>query len=398
MKNAYIVEACRTAVGKHGGTLKDMQPEVLGTFAVKAAIERSGINPADLDEVIFGHCRQSSHNPNIARVMSLMAGIPEEVPSYTVMRQCASGMTAIADAAMGIMSEQYDLVMAGGVESMSTAPFYIMGARYGLGTGNAQIFDSLTEVQKRAQPMDKYGEFNMGMTAENIAEKYGITREEQERFALQSQERAAAAIASGRFDDEIVPVLVPQRKADPIEFKVDEFPKATSLEKLAKLKPAFRFDGNGTVTAGTSSGRNDGASALILASEEAVEKHGLKPMARIVAMASAGVDPRYMGLGPIPATRKALEKAGLTLDDIGLIELNEAFAAQSIACIKELGLNEEIVNVNGGAIALGHPVGSSGARIVVTLVHEMKKRGVKYGLATLCIAGGLGQAIIVEAL
>ena len=375
-----------------------MQPEVLGTFAVKAAIERSGINPADLDEVIFGHCRQSSHNPNIARVMSLMAGIPEEVPSYTVMRQCASGMTAIADAAMGIMSEQYDLVMAGGVESMSTAPFYIMGARYGLGTGNAQIFDSLTEVQKRAQPMDKYGEFNMGMTAENIAEKYGITREEQERFSLQSQERAAAAIASGRFDEEIVPVYVPQRKADPIEFKVDEFPKATSLEKLAKLKPAFRFDGKGTVTAGTSSGRNDGASALILASEEAVEKHGLKPMARIVSMASAGVDPRYMGLGPIPATRKALEKAGLTLDDIGLIELNEAFAAQSIACIKELGLNEEIVNVNGGAIALGHPVGSSGARIVVTLVHEMKKRGVKYGLATLCIAGGLGQAIIVEAL
>lgn len=398
MKNAYIVEACRTAVGKHGGTLKDMQPEVLGTFAVKAAIERSGINPADLDEVIFGHCRQSSHNPNIARVMSLMAGIPEEVPSYTVMRQCASGMTAIADAAMGIMSEQYDLVMAGGVESMSTAPFYLMGARYGLGTGNVQLFDSLTEVQKRAQPMDKYGEFNMGMTAENIAEKYGIAREEQERFALQSQERAAAAIASGRFDDEIIPVYVPQRKADPIEFKVDEFPKATSLEKLAKLKPAFRFDGNGTVTAGTSSGRNDGASAVILASEEAVEKHGLKPIARIVSMASAGVDPRYMGLGPIPATKKALEKAGLTIDDIGLVELNEAFAAQALACIKELGLNEEIVNVNGGAIALGHPVGSSGARIIVTLVHEMKKRGVKYGLATLCIAGGLGQAIIVEAL
>ena len=398
MKHAYIVEACRTAVGKHGGTLKDMQPEVLGTFAVKAALERSGINPADLDEVIFGHCRQSSHNPNIARVMSLMAGIPEEVPSYTVMRQCASGMTAIADGAMGIMSEQYDMVLAGGVESMSTAPFYIMGARYGLGTGNAQIFDSLTEVQKRAQPMDKYGEFNMGMTAENIAEKYGIGREEQERFALQSQERAAAAIASGRFDDEIVPVYVPQRKAEPIEFKVDEFPKATSLDKLAKLKPAFRFDGNGTVTAGTSSGRNDGASAVILASEEAVEKHGLKPIARIVSMASAGVDPRYMGLGPIPATRKALEKAGLTMDDIGLVELNEAFAAQALACIQELGLNEDIVNVNGGAIALGHPVGSSGARIVVTLVHEMKKRGVRYGLATLCIAGGLGQAIIVEAL
>jgi len=294
MKNAYIVEACRTAVGKHGGTLKDMQPEVLGTFAVKAAIERSGINPADLDEVIFGHCRQSSHNPNIARVMSLMAGIPEEVPSYTVMRQCASGMTAIADAAMGIMSEQYDLVMAGGVESMSTAPFYIMGARYGLGTGNAQIFDSLTEVQKRAQPMDKYGEFNMGMTAENIAEKYGITREEQERFSLQSQERAAAAIESGRFDDEIIPVYVPQRKADPIEFKVDEFPKATSLEKLAKLKPAFRFDGKGTVTAGTSSGRNDGASALILASGEAVEKHGLKPMARIVSMQNKRILKLYL--------------------------------------------------------------------------------------------------------
>ena len=397
MKNVYIVEACRTAVGKHGGTLKDMQPEVLGTFVVKAALERSGINPADLDEVIFGHCRQSSHNPNIARVMSLMAGIPEEVPAYTVMRQCASGMTAIADGAMGIMAEQYDLVLAGGVESMSTAPFYIMGARYGLGTGNSQIFDSVTEVQKRTQPIDKYGEFNMGMTAENIAAKYGITREEQEVFALQSQTRAAAAIASGRFDDEIVPVVVPQKKGDPVIFKVDEFPKETSLEKLAKLKPAFKFDGTGTVTAGTSSGRNDGASAVILASDEGLKKTGLKPMAKIISMAAAGVDPRYMGLGPIPATRKALEKAGLTLDDIGLIELNEAFAAQSLACIKELGMNQDIVNVNGGAIALGHPVGSSGARIIVTLAHEMKKRGVKYGLATLCIAGGLGQAVIIEA-
>lgn len=398
MKDVYIVEACRTAVGKHGGTLKDMQPEVLGTFVVKAALERSGIDPSNLDEVIFGHCRQSSHNPNIARVMSLMAKIPEEVPAYTVMRQCASGMTAIADGAMGIMAEQYDLVLAGGVESMSTAPFYVMGGRYGFGTGNTQLFDSVTEVQRRAQPMDQYGDFNMGMTAENIAAKYGITREEQEAFALQSQTRAHEAIQSGRFDDEIVPVEVPQRKGDPIIFKVDEFPKDTSLEKLAKLKPAFKFDGTGTVTAGTSSGRNDGASAVILASEEGVKQNGLKPMAKIIGMAAAGVDPRYMGLGPIPATRKALKKAGLTMEDIGLIELNEAFAAQSLACIKELGMNQEIVNVNGGAIALGHPVGSSGARIVVTLVHEMKKRGVKYGLATLCIAGGLGQAMVVEAL
>ena len=237
----------------------------------------------------------------------------------------------------------------------------------------------------------------MGVTAENIAAKYGITREEQEVFALQSQTRAAAAIASGRFDDEIVPVVVPQKKGDPVIFKVDEFPKETSLEKLAKLKPAFKFDGTGTVTAGTSSGRNDGASAVILASDEGLKKTGLKPMAKIISMAAAGVDPRYMGLGPIPATRKALEKAGLTLDDIGLIELNEAFAAQSLACIKELGMNQDIVNVNGGAIALGHPVGSSGARIIVTLAHEMKKRGVKYGLATLCIAGGLGQAVIIEA-
>ena len=396
MKDVYIVEACRTAVGKHGGTLKDMQPEVLGTFVVKAALERSGIDPANLDEVIFGHCRQSSHNPNIARVMSLMAKIPEEVPAYTVMRQCASGMTAIADGAMGIMAEQYDLVLAGGVESMSTAPFYVMGGRYGFGTGNTQLFDSVTEVQRRAQPMDQYGDFNMGMTAENIAAKYGITREEQEAFAMQT--RAHEAIQSGRFDDEIVPVEVPQRKGDPIIFKVDEFPKDTSLEKLAKLKPAFKFDGTGTVTAGTSSGRNDGASAVILASEEGVKQNGLKPMAKIIGMAVAGVDPRYMGLGPIPATRKALKKAGLTMEDIGLIELNEAFAAQSLACIKELSMNQDIVNVNGGAIALGHPVGSSGARIVVTLVHEMKKRGVKYGLATLCIAGGLGQAMVVEAL
>ena len=246
--------------------------------------------------------------------------------------------------------------------------------------------------------MDQYGDFNMGMTAENIAAKYGITREEQEAFAMQSQTRAHEAIQSGRFDDEIVPVEVPQRKGDPIIFKVDEFPKDTSLEKLAKLKPAFKFDGTGTVTAGTSSGRNDGASAVILASEEGVKQNGLKPMAKIIGMAAAGVDPRYMGLGPIPATRKALKKAGLTMEDIGLIELNEAFAAQSLACIKELGMNQEIVNVNGGAIALGHPVGNSGARIVVTLVHEMKKRGVKYGLATLCIAGGLGQAMVVEAL
>jgi acetyl-CoA C-acetyltransferase len=396
MRDVVIVEACRTAVGTIGGTLKDVPAEELARVVMRGVIERSGIDPKEIGEVIMGHCRQSSDNPNIARIAALRSGIPEEVPAYTVMRQCASGMTAVVNGVMSIMAGDTDVVLAGGTESMSTAPFYIRGARFGLGTGNTQLLDSLVEGQFQSQPQEIYGVFNMGMTAENVAERLGISREDQDKFSLRSQERAAAAIAEGRFKDEIVPVVIPQRKGDPIVFDTDEFPRKTSLEALAKLKPVFKKDG--TVTAGSSSGRNDGASAVLLMTEEKAKALGLKPLARIVSHATAGVDPRYMGLGPVPATKKALERAGLKLDDIELIELNEAFAAQAIGCIRELGLNEDIINVNGGAIALGHPVGSSGCRIIVTLLHEMRRRKNRYGLATLCIAGGMGQAVIIEAL
>jgi acetyl-CoA C-acetyltransferase len=317
------------------------------------------------------------------------------------MRQCASAMTAVAQGVNAIRVGEADVVIAGGTESMSTAPFYIRGARFGLGTGSTQLLDSLTEGQFQSQPQETYGVFNMGMAGgehivEQMGEKYSITREDMDKFSLESQNRAAKAIAEGKFKDEIVPVIIPQKKGDPIVFDTDEYPRATTLEKLAKLAPAFKKDGS--VTAGSSSGRNDGASALLIMGADTAEKLGLKPLARIVAHAVAGVDPRIMGFGPVPAVRKALERANLSVSDIELFELNEAFAAQSLAVIRELGLNTDIVNVNGGAIALGHPVGSSGCRIMVTLLHEMKKRGLKRGLASLCIAGGMGEATIIEAL
>jgi acetyl-CoA C-acetyltransferase len=396
MRDVVIVEACRTAVGNLGGTLKDVSAVELATTVIKGILDRSGIEPGKVDEVIMGHCRQSSDNPNIARLAALRSGIPEEVPAYTVMRQCASGLTAVNNGVMSIRSGDCDVVIAGGAESMSTAPFYIRGARFGLGTGNTQLLDSLVEVQAQSQPQEIYGVFNMGMTAENVAEKLGISREEQDLFALRSQQKAAAAIREGRFKDEIVPVAVPQKKGEPIVFDTDEYPRETSFEKLARLKPVFKADG--TVTAGSSSGRNDGASAVLIMSAEKARELGFKPLARFVSYANAGIDPRIMGLGPVSATRKALEKAGLTIDDIDLFELNEAFAAQALGCIRELGLDEAKVNVNGGAIALGHPVGSTGCRILVTLVHEMRRRGARYGLATLCIAGGMGTADIIELL
>lgn len=280
---------------------------------------------------------------------------------------------------------------------MSNAVFYMNNARYGVGTGSTQLLDSLTEAQFCSQPQDIYGRFNMGMTAENIAEKMGITRQEQDSFAHNSQVKAAKAIADGKFKQEIIPITVPQgKKNDPIIFDTDEFPRLSSEEKLASLKPVFRLDGKGTVTAGNSSGRNDGASGLLLMSEQKAEELGMKPLACVKAVTSAGVHPAFMGLGPVPAVKKVLEKASLSLDDIGLIELNEAFAAQSIGCIRELGLDPELVNVNGGAIALGHPIGSTGSRLLVTLLYEMKRRNVKYGLATLCVAGGMGMAAILE--
>ena len=401
MKDVVIVEACRTAVGSMGGSLKPLHAVDLACAVINGILDRSKIDPNEIDEVILGHCRQSSDEPNIARIASLRCGIPEKASAHTVMRQCASGMTAVQNGVMQIMCGVSDVVLAGGTESMTNGIFYLRDGRYGLGTGNATIYDSLTEVQFQSQPQEIYGSFNMGMTAENIAEKLGITREEQDAFSFQSQQRAVAAIDAGKFKDEIVPIEVPQgRKNPPIIFDTDEFPRRdSSLEKLGKLKPCFKPEG-GSVTAGSSSGRNDGASAMLIMSAEKAEELGLKPMAKIIGMGAAGCDPRTMGLGPVYAVPKALKNAGLSMDDIGLIELNEAFAAQSIGCIRELGWEDkmDIINVNGGAIALGHPVGSSGCRIMVTLLYEMKRRNVKYGLATLCIAGGMGQATVIELL
>jgi len=395
-----------------GGALKPLSAYDLACAVLKGVLDRSKIDPNEIDEVVMGHCRQTSDDPNIARVAALKVGIPEKASAYTVMRQCASAMTAVQQAAMSIMIGQNDVCIAGGTESMSNAVFYLRNARWGVGTGNTELVDALTEGQFRSQPAEMYGKYNMGATAENIAYKYNITREEQDAFSLQSQRKAIEAVDSGRFKDEIVPVVVPQgRKKDPIIFDTDEFPnRSTNEEKMAKLKPCFNITRDeqdriygtseltGTVTAGSSSGRNDGASAMLLMSEEKAKELGMKPLCKIIGMGTAGVDPRVMGMGPVEAVPKALKSAGLTMDDIQLIELNEAFAAQSLGCIKALGWEDkmDIINVNGGAIALGHPVGSSGCRIIVSLIHEMKKRGLKYGLATLCIAGGMGQATVIE--
>lgn len=397
MDSVVIVEACRTAVGKFGGTLKPYSAGELASAMMSAAISRAGISPELIDEVDFGQCRQSSDHSNIARYAALKAGIPDRVPGNTVMCACASGMLAVRDGMNSILLGQNSVVLTGGVESMSNAPYYVSDLRWGLKAGDTKLKDSLTEAQFCSQPEDIYGRFNMGMTAENIAERYGISRSDQDEFALRSQQKAAEAIASGRFRDEIVPLMVPQgRKKPDIIFDTDEFPRETSMEALAKLKPAFRE--GGSVTAGNSSGRNDGASALLLMSERRAAELGLSPLARIRGISNAGVDPRYMGLGPVGAVKRVMEQTGLGLDDMQLIELNEAFASQSLACIRELGLEErmDIINVNGGAIALGHPIGSSGSRIIVTLIHEMKKRGLDLGLATLCVAGGMGMAAVIE--
>jgi acetyl-CoA C-acetyltransferase len=394
MNDVVIVSAARTALGRVGGTIKAVQPEDLAKIVILAAVERAGIEPASVDEVVIGQTKQSADAANLARVAALKAGFPVDVPAYTVMRQCGSGMQAIHNAVQAIRAEEAEIVVAGGIESMSLAPYYLRGARFGFISGNAVVVDSNTESQPRSQPYEVYGDLTMGLTAENLAEKYAISREEQDAFALQSQERAADAIDSGRFKDEIVPVEVPQRKGPPTVFDTDEHPRRTSLEQLATLRPVFKE--GGSVTAGNSSGRNDGGACLVLMSAAAAKARGIAPMATIRGQAVAAVDPRFMGIGPAPATRKALERAGLSLSDIGLIEVNEAFAAQSLAVIKELGLDLEIVNVNGGAIALGHPLGCSGARITTTLLYEMGRRGTRYGLAGICIAGGQGMATVVE--
>ncbi|NMD68862.1 thiolase family protein [Bacillus sp. DNRA2] len=393
MKPVYIIDTVRTAIGKMGGALKEIQPDFLAAKVIKEIVERTGIEKSAIDEVILGQTKQSSDASNIGRLAALRAGLPIEVPGYTVQRQCGSALQAINNAAQQIISENADFIIAGGVESMSLAPFYIRNARYGLGTGNNVLVDSNTESQQRSQPIEEYGNLTMGLTAENLAEQYRITRREQDEFSLRSQELAHQAISSGRFEQEIVPYEIKERK-NIIKFVTDEHPRLSTLEKLNSLKPVFKE--NGTVTAGNSSGRNDGAAAVLVASEEAVQKYNLTPKVKIIAQAVSGVAPDMMGIGPVPSTKLALKRAGLTIADIGLIEINEAFAAQSLAVIKELQLDLEKINVNGGAIALGHPLGATGAILMTKLVHEMERRGEKYGLVTLCIGGGQGITTIVE--
>lgn len=396
MENVYIVAATRTAIGKMGGTLKSVLPHDLAVVVLKDILTRANVNADMVDEVILGQTRQSTDAANIARYSALLAGYPETVKAYTVMQQCSSGMLAIHNAMDQIMLGRADIIVAGGTESLSNAPYYLRNARYGFNVGNGVLVDSVTEGQINSQPVSMYGSFGMGLTAENIAEKMGITREDQDAFAFQSQTRYKEAFEAGKFKDEIVPVIIPQRKGEPIVFQVDEHPRLSPLAKLATLKPAFKQP-DGTVTAGNACGRNDGACVVMLMSERKVKELGIKPMAKLIGQGSAGLDPRYMGLGPVPATEAALKDAGLKIEDIDLVEINEAFAAQALGCIRQLGLDESKVNVNGGAIALGHPLGATGARILTTLLYEMQRRDdVRYGLATLCVGGGLGSATIVE--
>lgn len=391
MKEVVIASAVRTAIGTYGGSFKNVSAVELGTVVVKEAIKRAGIEPNMVQELIFGNVLQAGLGQNVARQVSIHAGIPIEVPSYTVNKVCGSGLKTVALAAQAIIAGDSDIIVAGGTENMSMAPYLLESTRWGQRMGDAKVVDYMVHDGL----FDIFNGYHMGITAENIAEQWGFTREDQDQFALRSQLRAEAAIKSGRFKDEIVPVVIPQKKGDPKVVDTDEHPRfGSTIEALAKLKPAFKKDG--TVTAGNASGINDCAAALVIMSKEKAEELGIKPMATIVSYASAGVDPSIMGTGPIPASRKALKKAGLTVADLDLVEANEAFAAQSLAVVKELGLDPEKTNVNGGAISLGHPIGASGARILVTLLHEMEKRDAKNGLATLCIGGGQGIAVVVK--
>ncbi len=390
MKEAVIVGAIRTAVGTFGGSLKNVGAADLGALAIKAALEKSGIKPEQVDEVSMGCVLQGGLGQNVARQAALKAGLPVETPCITVNKVCGSGLKTITQAASAIAAGEADIIVAGGTENMSAAPYVLDGARWGMRMGDAKAVDMMIKDGLWCA----FNDSHMGITAENLAERYGITREMQDQFALESQEKAHAAIESGRFKEEIVPVSIPQKKGEPLVFEVDEHPRKTTLEALGKLRPAFKKDG--TVTAGNASGINDSAAAVVVMSREKADELAIKPMAAIRSYASAGVDPSFMGTGPIPATKKALEKAGWSINDLDLIEANEAFAAQALTVMKELEPEPEIVNVNGGAIALGHPIGASGTRIFVTLLYEMQKRGAKKGLATLCIGGGQGIACIVE--
>lgn len=391
MKEVFIAEGVRTAIGSFGGALADFTSVELGKVVVKAVLERARVAPAEIDEVLMGSIYQAGVGQNMARQIAIGSGIPDGKTAMTVNMLCGSGLRTVALAAQQIKCGDADLIIAGGAESMTNAPYLLKKARYGYKMGNGELIDSMINDGL----WDVFNNYHMGVTAENLVTKYGLTREEQDKFAAESQNKTEKAQKENRFAEEITPVAIPQRKGDPVMFAKDEYPKAgVTAEGLGKLRAAFKKDGS--VTAGNASGINDGAACVLVASGEAVKKHGLKPLAKIVSYAWAGVDPAVMGIGPAGAVRLALKKAGWELKDVELIEANEAFAAQSLSVAKELGFNKDIVNVNGGAVALGHPVGASGARILVTLLHEMKKRNVKKGLATLCIGGGMGIAMCVE--
>lgn len=396
MKTVYVIDALRTPIGKYGGALAMVRPDDLLAHAIKELLMRNAsVDPNDLEEVIAGAANQSGEdNRNVARMAALLAGLPVSVAGVTVNRLCASGLQAIMDASRSLMAGHGDLMIAGGVESMSRAPFVMAKSEQAFGREPA-IFDTTMGWRFVNKELSRlHHPYSMGETAENVAKQWTISREEQDEFALASQEKYAAAKAASKWNNEIVAVPVAQKRGDGILVKEDEHPRKTSLEQLAALKPAFVK--NGTVTAGNSSGINDGAAALLLATEAAVKRYQLVPMARVVSMAVAGVDPAIMGIGPVPATQKALQRAGLTMEEIDLVELNEAFAAQSLACMASLSINPDIVNVNGGAIALGHPLGCSGARISTTLLHELHKRKARFGLATMCIGVGQGSAVVYE--
>ena len=417
MKEVYVVNCCRTAVGSFGGSLKDTPATDLGAVVVKEALNRSGLKPEQVDELMFGCILTAAQGQNPARQVGVKAGLPYSVPAYTVGMVCGSGMKSVIEGARAILAGDADVIVAGGTENMSAAPYALPAERWGARMGDKKVVDTMIKDGL----WDAYNNYHMGTTAENIADVWGITREEMDAFAVSSQNKTEAAQAAGKFVDEIVPVMV-KKKKEMVEFKVDEFPKAgVTMESVSKLRGAFPAGPEGVedeivhtfevtqvheadakkhvqrVTAANASGINDGAAAIVLASGEAVEKYGLKPMAKLIGWGQGGVDPKIMGVGPVPASRQAMAKAGLKINDIDLVEANEAFAAQSIAVARELGFDMSKVNVNGGAIALGHPVGASGARIIVTLLHEMQKRPeAKKGLATLCIGGGMGVATIFE--
>lgn len=393
MSDIVIVSAVRTPVGRYGGSLKSLNSGHLASIVIKEAIKRAGISANQVDEVILGEVRQSTESSNVARVAALRAGVPESSPAFTINRLCASGMQAVASAAQQIAFGQANIVVAGGTESMSNAPIYLRNSRFG--GDNAKLVDSNTEAGQ--QPIEIYGsQLGMGITAENVAERYSISREDQDAFALESQRRAISAMTENKFQDEMVSVEVKEKK-NSFLFEKDEHPRPdTTIDMLSKLRPVFKE--NGTVTAGNSCGRNDGAAAMVLTSATNARKLGLKPLAKIVDWAASGVSPEVMGIGPVPAVKKLLARTGLNLNEIGLIELNEAFASQSLAVIRELHLDIEKVNVNGGAIALGHPLGATGAKIMITLLYEMIRRGEKRGIATLCVGGGQGMAILLELL